>query len=187
YLILFILPLTENHNSTARVDAYYPPLNTFLKANSLPFLHAQNENSNWNKLWEDLEEWTIIKKNTALGIFELHPFANEKWVYVGKPLSQCIFSPYALKALPQLFDNAGLVPGEEYRQDRFREILLTYGKEQLGISDKTLSYIEDAHNELGQSITNIVKKTYQRWTGATDKYDEAKDTTHKGYTIAHLR
>jgi len=187
YLILFILPLTENHNSAARVDAYYPPLNLFLTTNRLPNLPRQNENSNWNKLWEDLEEWTIIKQNTALGIFELHPFANAKWVYVGKPLSQCVFPPHALKALPQLFDNAGLIPGEEYTEDQFRETLLKYSKGQLAISNKTLSYIQDADNELGQSIINIVKKTYRDWTGVTDRYDEAEDTTRKGYTIAQLR
>jgi len=187
YLTLFVLPLTEGSNSKLRVDAYYPRIRNFLKKYALPLMPAQNEHRNWNPLWQDLEEWSILEKNTELGYFELHPFKNKNWVYVGKPLSQTIFPVHAIKQLPQFFEISGLVPGEEIEDSTVRQLLSINGAKHLGLSNKVINAVNDPENELGQSIINVIKKNYQQWTGNTDQYDSETETINKGITVARLR
>lgn len=186
YLSIFILPLTEKVNPNLRSDAYYPPVRDFLSTYNLPNLPNQSENLNWNDLWEDLEKWTIIDKNTELGYFELHPF-NKNWVYVGKPLSQSIFPIQAIRQLPRFFDYSDLVPGDQIDGNTFRALLSCNGKRYLGLAKKVINAIKDPENELGLSIIRFVRKNYQEWTGRTDQYDSDTDTIKKGNTIAQLR
>lgn len=187
YLSLFVLPLTESKQPDLRADAYYPRVRSFLKKFDLPSMPAQSEHNNWNSLWDDLFDWSFEKKNTELGYFEVHPFRNERWVYVGKPLSQSIFPIHAVRQLPQFFETCGLVPGEEIDGTTFRKLLSANGERLLGLASRVLNAIGDSNNELGQSIINIVKKNYQEWTGNTDQYDSETETIKKGNTIAQLR
>ena len=187
YLALFVLPLTESVQTDLRADAYYPRLRSFLNKFDLPSMPAQNEYNNWNPLWDDLFDWSFEKKNTELGYFEVHPFRNERWVYVGKPLSQSIFSIHSIRQLPQFYETCGLVPGEEIDDTTFRKLLLANGERHLRLTKKVLNAIGDSENELGYSVINIVKKNYQEWTGITDQYDSETDTIKKGNTIAQLR
>lgn len=187
YLVLFVLPLTEGILPELRVDAYYPRLQKFLDKYDLPSMPYQNEHLNWNDLWKDLEEWSILTMNTQLGYFELHPFSNKRWVYVGKPLSQSILPVHGIKYLPRLFEIAGLIPGDNIERKIFRNILLSYGREHLNLSDKIINEIRDPENELGQSIINIVNKKYYEWTGNTDQQYPNSESIKKGYTIAQLR
>ncbi len=187
YLALFVLPLTESNQTDLRADAYYPRLRSFLKKYDLPSMPAQNEYINWNPLWDDLFDWSFEKKNTELGYFEVHPFRNERWVYVGKPLSQSIFPIHSVRQLPHFFETCGLVPGEEIDGATFRKLLLANGERHLGLTSMVLNAIKDFDNELGQSVINIVKKNYQEWTGNTDQYDSETETIKKGNTIAQLR
>jgi hypothetical protein len=187
YISLFVLPLTEDHNHNLRSDAYYPRINRFLSKYNLPSLPYQNESMNLNVLWEDLEEWSIDQKNTELGYFELHPFTNSRWVYVGKPLSQSILPLQAIRNLPQFFEICGLVPDDEIDSSKFRNLLSANGARHLGLGSNVINIIKDPGNELGQSIINIVKKNFQEWTGNTDQYDKETETTKKGNTIAQLR
>ncbi|MFD1188809.1 hypothetical protein, partial [Pontibacter rugosus] len=187
YLILFIIPLTEDENISSRKISYYPPSKRFFAKYNLPVLPNQNEGSNWNLLWQDLEEWSIIKNNTELGFFELHPFSNSSWIYVGKPLSQCVFSPLDIKALPAFFASSGLVPGEQLDDSTLRYTLLSFGNKHLNLSSRLYNAINDVNNELGQSILSIVRRNYQNWTGNTDFYEFNENKVRKGYTIAPLR
>lgn len=187
YLVLFVLPLTEINQTDLRADAYYPRVRSFLKKHGLPLMPAQNEYYNWNFLWDDLFDWSFERKNTELGYFEVHPFRNERWVYVGKPLSQSIFPIHSIRQLPLFFETCGLVPGEEVDSARFRELLLYNGERHLKLTARVLNAIRDSDNELGQSVINIVKKNYQEWTGNTDQYDLENETIKKGNTIAQLR
>lgn len=186
YLALFVLPLTERNQPNLRVDAYYPRIKTFLEKNSLPPMPTQNEHYNWNALWDDLFLWSFEKKNTELGYFEVHPFQNERWIYVGKPLSQSIFPIHALRQLPQLFELSGFTPEEEISNNEFRKLLLSNGN-YLGLSTRVLRAISDTSNELGNSIINIVRKNYQGWRGNTDKYEPDTESIKKGKTVAQLR
>lgn len=187
YLVIFILPLTESHSSNGRSDAYYPKLREFLKKHKLPDIPYQNENCNWNELWEDLEYWSRIIKNTELGCFELHPFKNENWVYVGKPLSQSILPPSAIGLLPKFFEQCGLVPSENISKNYIRQILLGNGKRMLGLSNKVINAIKNEENEIGHSIINLIHKNYLLWTGNTDEYDQEIKNFRKGFTISQLR
>jgi hypothetical protein len=186
YLALFVLPLTENNHSDLRVDAYYPRVKSFLKKYGLPSMPAQNERNNWNCMWDDLFNWSFEKMNTELGYFEIHPFQNEKWVYVGKPLSQSIFPIQAIRKLPQFFETSGLVPGEELESNTFRKLLTGREGGYLGLPNGVIKAIRDPDNELGQSIISITKKNYHEWTGSTDEYDFDNEIVKKGYTIAQL-
>jgi len=187
YLALFVLPLTESNQTDLRADAYYPRVRSFLKKYGLPTMPAQNEYNNWNSLWDDLFDWSFENKNTELGYFEVHPFRNERWVYVGKPLSQSIFPIHSVRQLPQFFETCGLVPGEEIGGATFRKLLLVNGEKHLGLTSRVLNAIRDTDNELGQSIINIVKKNYQEWNGNTDQYDPEIEIIKKGNTVAQLR
>ena len=187
YLTLFVLPLTESNQLDFRADAYYPRANNFLKKHRLPPMPVQNEYYNWNFLWDDLFNWSFEEKNTELGYFEVHPFKNERWVYVGKPLSQSIFPIQAQRQLPQFFETSGLVPGEEIECRKIRELLTTHGVRHLGLSSRVINAIRDPENELGQSIISVVKKNFQEWTGITDQYDYDTETIKKGNTISQLR
>lgn len=187
YLALFVLPLTESNQTDLRADAYYPRIRSFLKKFDLSSMPAQNEHNNWNSLWDDLFDWSFEKKNTELGYFEVHPFRNERWVYVGKPLSQSIFPIHSVRQLPQFFETCGLVPGEEIDGTTFRKLLLANGERHLGLTSRVLNAIRDSDNELGQSVIKIVKKNYQEWTGNTDQFDSETETIKKGITIAQLR
>jgi hypothetical protein len=186
YLALFVLPLTESNQTDLRADAYYPRVRSFLKKFGLPSMPAQNEYNNWNSLWDDLFDWSFEIKNTELGYFEVHPFRNERWVYVGKPLSQSIFPIHSVRQLPQFFETCGLVPGEEIDGATFRKLLLSNGERHLELTSRVLNAIRDPDNELGQSVINIVKKNYQEWTGNTDQYDAENETIKKGKTVAQL-
>tara|TARA_R110002050_G_scaffold85135_1_gene181721 strand:+ start:339 stop:3185 length:2847 start_codon:yes stop_codon:yes gene_type:complete len=187
YLTLFVLPLTENSQPDLRVDAYYPRIKSFLKKYDLPSMPTQNEYFNWNSLWEDLFDWSFEERNTELGYYEVHPFQNERWVYVGKPLSQSIFPIHAIRQLPQFFETSGLVPGEEIDGATLRNLLLASGERHLGLPGRVLNAIRDSKNELGHSIISVVKKNYQEWTGDTDLYDSDTETIKKGNTISQLR
>lgn len=187
YLVIFILPLTQSHGISGRSDAYYPKIDRFLEKYQLPKMPKQNGDFNWNILWEDLQHWTQNVKNTKLGNFELHPFQNEAWVYVGKPLSQSIFPPSAIELLPRFFQYCGLVPNENISHNYITQILLGNGKQFLKLSNKVLNSIRNEENEVGHSIINLVYKNYQDWTGNTDFYDGVNDATNKGITIGQLR
>ena len=187
YLTLFVLPLTETNQPDLRADAYYPRVRKFLQKYGLPTLPAQNEYNNWNSLWDDLIDWSFEKRNTELGYFEVHPFRNGRWVYVGKPLSQSIFPIHAVRQLPQFFETCGLVPGEEIDTNTFKKLLLVYGERNLGLHSSVLNAVRDPKNELGHSIISIIKKNYHEWTGNTDQYDSETEIIKKGNTIAQLR
>lgn len=188
YLALFVLPLTEINEPDLRADAYYPRIKSFLRKYNLPSMPTQNKHSNWNMLWNDLFNWSFEEKNTELGYFELHPFKkNERWVYVGIPLSQSIFPIHAVRQLPKFFEASGLVPGDEVDGSVLRKLLLMNGERHLGLPNRVLNAIRDSKNELGQSIISLVKRNYQGWTGITDQYDSDTETIRKGNTIAQLR
>ena len=187
YLALFVLVLTEDVLLTRRAGSYYPKLDKFLKKNNLPSFQKQSALNNWNLLWEDLEHWSIIDQNTELGYLELHPFSNENWVYVGKPLSQCVLTSKAIQALPLFFEAANLVPGDDIDAKDWRELLLSDASDILNLSPTTRNCLQDPSNELGQSVIQVVQKNYLNWEGGTDQYSDEADVAEKGNTVLQLR
>ncbi|MGG1920217.1 hypothetical protein AB1278_00190 [Chryseobacterium sp. NRRL B-14798] len=74
---------------------------------------------------EDLANWANIKKQCDLGLFNVVPFSNANWVYVGKVFSQCVLPPKFLNRLPELFESIGLVPNTFYDDNFLQEKLKT--------------------------------------------------------------
>lgn len=193
YLILYIIPLTESDNGNFKSNNYYGRINEFLKKNGILNAHVEKEigSINFQKishLWDSLEEWSIIAKNCDLGIFELKKFGNPNWIYVGKPFSQCLFTPREIRRLPELFLEAGLVPGSTYSAEQLKKIVLKYGKEYLGVHDNILRLLTDGKNELGHSIIAIANREYKKWTGESHQIVQngSDERTKRNYTVATL-
>lgn len=193
YLILYIIPLTESDNGNFKSNNYYGRINEFFNKNGILNEHVEKKIGSLNfqkisHLWNKLEEWSIMTKNCDLGIFELKKFGNPNWVHVGKPLSQCLFTPKDIKKLPELFLEAGLVPGSSYSEEQINKILLKYGKEHLGLRDNILRLLTDDKNELGQSIIEIARREYKKWSGESHQIVQngADERVKRNYTVATL-
>ncbi|MDG5768281.1 hypothetical protein QA596_12525 [Balneolales bacterium ANBcel1] len=192
YLALFILPLTEPGNNDYNYINYYGRLNDYLrKCNLIDPIYNNNISTphfkNLDPLWKDLEEWTIIKKNTEWGYFLLHPFSNERWIYAGKPLSQAIFPVYALNKLHQLYDDIHLVPGGQLQEHVIRDIIKKYGEKKLNLDKKVVDIILQTNNEIGHSIIKLIQRNYENWHGIDDSFEHNQEERKQNYVIAELR
>jgi hypothetical protein len=194
YLCLYIIPLTENFEDLFNSNNYYDKVNLFLfqygiidikkikEINSLSFRRISH-------LWDALEEWTIITKNCDLGIFELKKFGNTKWIYVGKPFSQCILPPKAINKLSELFYEAGLVPNSYYSKNEIKKIVLRHGMKTLMLKDSVLDFVRKSEsNELGDSILDIVVREYSKWTGESHETSEeqAIHKTIRNFSVSRI-
>lgn len=188
YLVFIVLPLIENvENDNQRVNNYYGRLNSFLQHNQI------NENigttdfstNQINRLWEDLADWANLKNNGDLGLFNVIPFTNANWVYVGKIFSQCVFPPKILSRLPELFEYIGLVPDASYEDQFLQEKIRNSGTAL--ISKNTLDFLKK-EDELSNTIIQIIQRQYKSWTGET--HEEIEDGAilrkKRNYTVAPL-
>lgn len=182
YLILYVIPLTETYEENFISSAYYKKVNAFFNKYGLlnSFTEREIKWANFqtiSPLFNELEEWTVITNNCDLGIFELKKFGNENWVHVGKPLSQCVFPPRAIKRLPELFLQAGMIPDSTYQPAEFKKYLLQYGSSILLLPNSVIDIIRKYEtHDLGQSIIDTTKKAYKNWTGESHSVDETGAT-----------
>jgi hypothetical protein len=194
YLILYIIPLTETYEEHFNASNYYGKVNVFFHKYEIlnSFTEETIGTGNFQSishLWDALEEWTVITKDCDLGVFELKKFGNPNWIHVGKPFSQCVLPPSAINKLPLLFFEAGLIPNSVYSKEELRKILLRYGSKILWLKESVIELIRKSEsNELGQSIIEIVKREYKKWTGEThqDENDGEIQRTRRNYTVAPL-
>lgn len=188
YLTFFVLPLIESiDNTNLRANNYYGRLNTFLQSNQINENIGTSDFSNnqINSLWEDLANWANIKKNGDLGLFNVVPFSNANWVYVGKVFSQCVLPPKFLNRLPELFESIGLVPDTFY-DDKFLQEKIKNSRTDL-IPKSTLDFLKK-DDELSNSIIQTIQRQYKKWSGETHEEIEEGTTTRKkrNYTVAPL-
>lgn len=188
YLTLFVLPLTETTDRSYNANNYYDRVNDYFQKYGLLDAIKGNRIDTWNfrqldPLWSNLKEWSVMIQNFQLGYFNITPFKNSKWVFVGKPLSQAIFPPKAINRLPVFFDDSGLMPGEDISDETFRRKLLKYGRSVLRVEDSFLDLLRN-NTELGASIIDIVRNTYKNWSGYIEVIEE---DSRKGYTVAQLK
>lgn len=192
YLILYIIPLTETYEENFRANNYYGKVTQFFRRNGIINIDDKIWIGNFSTishLWNELEEWSVIKMNCDLGIFELKRFGNPNWIHVGKPFSLCVLPPSAINRLPELFFEAGMIPDSAYSKGEFRNILLKYGARILWLKESVIELIRKSDsNELGQSIIEIVIREYNKWTGETheDDADGPTQRTKRNYTVAPL-
>lgn len=188
YLIFLILPLVEDIDDTnLRADAYYGRLNAFLQSHLINenIGSADFRNNQINCLWEDLANWANVKNNGDFGLFNVIPFTNESWIYVGKVFSQCLLPPKFLNRLPELFQAIGLVPDTFY-EDRFLQEKIKNSRTDL-IPKITLDFLKK-DDELSKSIIQTIQRQYKKWTGETHEDIEEGAILRKkrNYTIAPL-
>jgi hypothetical protein len=196
YLTLYIIPLTETYEKNFNANNYYDRVNEFFFKNGI-LVETKDDcigTNNFKKisyLWDELEEWSILTKDGELGIFEIiKKFHNPRWKYVSKPLSLCIFPPKAIKKLPELFYEAGLIPNSSYSNDEFVNILVRYGGSMLGINGGVLELIKkSSSDEFGQAAIKITRREYENWTGESHQQRSIIGTpeqTTRNYTVASL-
>lgn len=170
YLTFIVLPLIENvDDNNQRANNYYGRLNAFLKSNQInETIGTTDFSSNQiNCLWEDLATWANIKNNGDFGVFNVIPFSNANWIYVGKVFSQCVLPPKFLNRLPELFESIGLVPDTFY-EDRFLQEKIKNSRTDL-IPKSTLDFLKK-DDELSNSIIQTIQRQYRKWTGETQFY-----------------
>lgn len=171
YLVFLVLPLIEvqgNYNA----NNYYDRLNDFLSSNSIN-QNLRNRLGEIDILWNDLGNWANTINNGEQGYFRLRNFIHQNWIYVGKVFSQCVFPPRAIKKLPELFLQAGLIPDSTYQPAEFKRHLLQHGSSVLLLPNNVIDVIRRSEtNELGQSIIDTAIKEYKKWTGESHSLDE---------------
>lgn len=186
YLTFIVLPLIESLNNTnLRANNYYGRLNAFLQSHQINENIGTTDFSNnqINSLWEDLASWANIKKNGDLGLFNIVPFSNANWVYVGKVFSQCVLPPKFLNRLPELFESIGLVPNTFY-DDKFLQEKIKNSRTDL-IPKSTLDFLKK-DDELSNSIIQTIQRQYKKWSGETHEEIEEGTRKKRNYTIAPL-
>lgn len=188
YLVFLVLPLVENADAVnIRANNYYGRLNAFLRQNQINAKIGTSDFSTnqINYLWEDLAYWANTRNNGDLGLFNVIPFSNPNWVYVGKVFSQCVLPPKFLNHLPRFFESIGLVPDTFY-DDKFLREKIIISRTDL-IPRSTLDFLRK-NDELSNSIIQTIQRQYKKWTGETHEEIEGGATTRKkrNYTIAPL-
>jgi hypothetical protein len=188
YLVFLVLPLIENVDiNNKRTNNYYGRLNAFLKNHQINESIGTTDfrNNQINLLWEDLAIWANNNNNGDFGLFNVVPFTNANWVYVGKVFSQCVLPPKFLNRLPELFEYIGLVPDTFY-EDRFLQEKIKNSRTDL-IPKSTLEFLKK-DDELSNSIIQTIQRQYKKWTGEThEEIEEGTITRRKrNYTIAPL-
>lgn len=191
YLVFFVLPLTEDLDGDYNSNNYYGRLNRLLTDNSIDQTLGVPDfrDNNINLLWSDLENWANIKHSGDLGWFRAIPFKNTTWIYVGKPFSQCILPPSTTAKLSELFLQAGMIPNSFYPDSELKKILLTYGPSVLSLNNNVIELVRKSEaNELGQTVLEIIKREYNKWSGETHQ-DISNGSTQKikrDYTVIPL-
>jgi hypothetical protein len=188
YLTFLVLPLIENIDiGNQRANNYYGRLNAFLQSHQITENIGTTDfrDNQINSLWEDLSYWANIKKNGDLGLFNVVPFSNANWIYVGKVFSQCVLPPKFLNRLPELFESIGLVPDTSY-DDKFLIEKIKRSRTDL-IPKATLDFLKK-DDELSNSIIQTIQRQYKKWSGETHEEIEEGIIKRKkrNYTIAPL-
>ncbi len=106
YLCFFVL--ASDIDGDFAPHAYHPRLRGLLggthssETGQVPSFHRMRQ------LWDDLEDWTVSDKHGDLGIFQSRSIGGN--IHIGYPLSQSILAEQDRRALPRVFDSAGLDP-----------------------------------------------------------------------------
>lgn len=187
YLVFSVLPLIEIQGDY-NANNYYDRLDDFLKKNNIQ-QSLKNKLKVIDNLWEDLSNWANIIRNGELGLFKIGSFSNSTWKYVGKPFSQCILPPRAIKNLPQFFYASGLIPKNFYDDNTFKQNLIKHGLSILGLKPGVIEIIKKPKDEIGFSIIETIKSEFIQWTG--EEYEiilkDGKEKNIRKNTIVPLK
>ena len=170
YLIVFIIPLTNNVNEF-RANSFFPPLNKFLNKNGISSKETTTiKEVDW--VWSNLEKWSKDYYKTDIGYFTERRVGNQDWVYVNKTFSQCLLTPKNIRDIPKIFWKADIVPNSAISENQFQRIITLHGLSQAAFSPRIISIITDENNPLRKVILDIIKREYDNWKGYVIEYDE---------------
>ena len=177
YLVFSVLPLIEVQGGY-NANNYYDRLADFLNQNNIK-QNLRGKLKEIDGLWSDLSTWSNEIRNGELGIFKTIDFKHATWKYVGKPFSQCVLPPKAIKKLPDFFFASGLTPKTFYQEESFKNHLVRNGLKILGLQPSIIELIKKGNkDEIGQSIVETVKSEFNQWTGEEHEI-VLKDGTEK--------
>jgi hypothetical protein len=164
YLAFSVLPLIEIQGDY-NANNYYDRLADFLRENNI-HQNLRGKLKDIDDLWGDLSNWANEIKNGELGYFKAIVFSHTTWKFVGKPFSQCVLTPKAIRKLPNFFYSSGLTPKTFYQDEIFQNHLVQKGLIILGLKQSVIDLIKKGNkDEIGQSIIETVKKEFNEWAG----------------------
>ncbi len=177
YLVFSILPLIEIQGDY-NANNYYDRLDDFLGENNIK-QNLRGKLRDIDILWTDLSNWANEIRNGELGSFKAVLFTHSTWKFVGKPFSQCVLTPKAIRKLPDFFYTSGLTPKTFYQDEIFKNHLVRNGFTILGLKTSIIELIKKGNkDEIGQSIIETVKTEFNEWTGEEHEI-VLKDGTEK--------
>lgn len=177
YLVFSVLPLIEIQGDY-NANNYYDRLADFLEENNIK-QNLRGKLRDIDGLWSDLSSWSNEIRNGELGIFKTIVFEHATWKFVGKPFSQCVLTPKAIRKLPEFFYTSGLTPKTFYQDETFKNHLVRNGLTILGLKPSIIELIKKGNkDEIGQSVIETVKTEFNEWTGEEHE-TVLKDGTEK--------
>lgn len=177
HLVFSVLPLIEIQGDY-NANNYYDRLDDFLAENDIK-QNLRGKLRDIDILWADLSSWANEIRNGELGSFKAVVFIQTTWRFVGKPFSQCVLPPKAIRKLPDFFYSSGLTPKTFYHDEIFKNHLVRNGLTILGLKPSIIELIKKGNkDEIGQSIIETVKTEFNEWTGE-DQEIVLKDGTEK--------
>lgn len=164
HLVFSVLPLIEIQGDY-NANNYYDRLDDFLKENNIT-QNLRGKLRDIDVLWADLSIWANEVRNGELGLFNPIVFTHTTWRFVGKPFSQCVMTPKAIRNLPDFFYASGLTPKTFYQDETFRYHLVRNGLTILGLKPSIIELLKKgSKDEIGQSIIETAKTEFNEWTG----------------------
>ena len=171
YLILFILPLTENEDDY-RANMYYERLMAFLRENkiiSANYIIGTHNFRNVDPLWGSLSNWATDINEGRLGVYNVKNFGVNR--FVGKPFAECVLTLKQKKKLNLILSDGNIGVGEALIDNQLIFLIEKYGKQCLGYTDAKWNIIIQSA-DLKQILINNLKDAHLKWNGTGRYVDE---------------
>ena len=162
YLGLFVL--AGGTDGDFEPHAYYPRLRDLLGEpgeGTLPSFHRMQE------LWDDLEAWSEFDMAGDLGLFRARSIGGH--IHIGYPLAQSLLTEQERKALPQVFDEAGLDPTTTPPADELARALRSPASREL-LRSRTVRLVENQYDaEHYKALLDVVADELAEWDGEIER------------------
>jgi len=181
YLVFFVLAaVTETDRAP---QSYYPRLWKLL---------GEHEDTGTPagfdimfELWDDLEKWSREDRHEELGRFVARIRGDQ--INVGLPRSQTILSENERKALPAIFEAAGLDPTDPSSPEIIPKILSHFG--QPFLEKRTRNLLESMKKEdsvLKNALVELTLDELEEWDGTVQE-QETQEGISRQHTHTSLR
>lgn len=154
-------------------NAYYPRLRKLL--GETPTSGTYRGFSTMRNLWEDLENWTQRDMRGSLGIFQAR--VTSRFIHVGIPISQTIFSEQERLALPSIFADAAIDPASTPSEALLLDALIKYGGSRLRPRTRTILEERTKSEEEFEALIDVVIQELAEWDGTVTPLGE--ETTRR--------